>query len=248
MKYNRLAIPLFALLLLLSPLTASAALAVGAAELQKCASIPKDSDRLLCYDSLSRKLGIPTASSDGTISTTQASYGKWILRNEGNSAEGSPSVFAFTFSEKTLPRGSGAKPVMAVRCYQGVTELFIEIPPAGSSREAGENPNLYVLPSQEKSTGDKGIIVIGEEPAQAGKSLAKARLTQGNGKNVDMQLKPSADQTAWFLPNPVSFIGQIKNSAKVTIEGLSGMPSGKMVFDMEGFTDALTPLRNSCSW
>jgi hypothetical protein len=239
---------LASLLLLLLPATALAALAAGASELQKCASIPKDSDRLLCYDTLSRKLGIPTASSDGTISTTQASYGKWILRNEGNSAEGSPSVFAFTYAEKPMPRGSAAKPVMAVRCYQGVTELFLEIPPAGTSREAGGTPNLYVLPAQEKSSGDQGIIVIGEAQAQSGRTPARARLTQGNGKNIDMQLRPSDDKTAWFFPNPVSFISQIKNSAKISIEGLSGMPTGKMVFDMDGFTDALTPLRNSCTW
>ena len=240
--------------LALTILIASPALAITPfVNLKRCASIPGDIDRLECYDNYVRHMGIPTAANDGTLGTTQARYGKWTTRTELDN-DGGSSVYVYAYSNNLLSGRSGmpVAPLLVARCKELVTEFFLAYPLTMHLQPVNvEQQALYsVMAGQKTETSERKTIFIGEDRKdEVVAEPRRVRIAFGDGTRFDETLKSSTDGRAWFFTNPVSAIRRIARHDEVRLSPPDGdgIEMG-ISFDLEGFEEALLPLRNSCTW
>ncbi|PLX41660.1 MAG: hypothetical protein C0608_04700 [Deltaproteobacteria bacterium] len=238
----------------LALLIASPALAITPfVNLKRCASIPGDIDRLECYDNYVRHMGIPTPANDGTLETTQARYGKWTTRTELD-PDGGSSVFVYAYSNNLLSGRSGipVAPLLVARCQEMVTEFFLAYPLTMHLQPANvEQPALYsIMAGQKAETSERKTIFIGEDRKDAVVAEPRrVRIAFNDGTRFDETLKSSTDGRAWFFTNPVSAIRRIARHSDVSLSPPDGGGIEMGInFDLEGFEEALVPLRNSCTW
>lgn len=202
---------------------------------QYCSSIPDKAERLACYDNYARELGLSPAEPTGGISASQKVQGRWTVRAE--TTRKTNSVFVFTEGRLAkLPTKATIIPTLVARCENRTTELFIgygnffpvEIGPE-------EKSILYTKP--EKSTSLE----------KSKKLLASVRFD--GGTPISVMMRPSQDGRGYFFSNPVSYIRQLRSHKLLEFHyEASEHPPLDTLFSLEGFEEALEPLRKQCEW
>lgn len=114
---------MFRRLVLLS-IAVSFASNVDAAEregIAKCSSIQSSADRLVCFDLLSRSLGV-----DKPITSVTEGKGKWIVRSEKSPINDATNVVLYLKSEKEVRSGyNTVSPSLIIRCSEKKTNAYI---------------------------------------------------------------------------------------------------------------------------
>lgn len=90
----------------------------------RCAAIGGPTQRLVCYDSLAKRLGVAAPA----VSTPPAgvSTGKWKVRMETSPIDDSKNAYASIDANETIPSMiSRVRPSLMLRCKEKTTEAYI---------------------------------------------------------------------------------------------------------------------------
>ena len=111
-----------ALLLILAIGSINSSSAAEQQEIARCAAINSDGERLICFDSLSRELGV-----DRPTTQISAGEGKWRSRIDVSPIDDSTNVVLTLQSEAEIRSGyNSSRPRLVLRCAQGTTNVFIQ--------------------------------------------------------------------------------------------------------------------------
>ncbi len=203
---------------------------------QYCASVPDPGERLACYDNYAHELGLSAPIADGELSATQSRHGPWTVRGEATSD--TTSVFVFTEGTAVTypPSGVPAIPTLVARCSDRETQLFVvfssDFPVTVGPLEKSA---LYSVPAK----------------PELGRStpLTTTTITFEGREPLDLAMRRSDDGRAFFFPNPVSFIRQMRkhNAVKFTYTP-HGHPPMNAIFNLQSLDEALVNLRKACAW
>jgi type VI secretion system protein VasI len=203
------------LFVLLLPVAVRAELANDVA---RCAVIEGDLDRLGCFDSLAKSLGlsgpqpVPVPQSEGG--------GKWVVSKDTNPIDDSERVILAL--EADAGSGSfGQGITLVARCQSGMTEVFVQWHDylgSDSGDIYSDWKRVTVRIGSDKATSEKwGVSTDGTAtfaPKWAGELLRKMAATD----KLILQTTP-------YSSKPIT-----------------------AVFDTRGLANAITPLTQACGW
>lgn len=87
----------------------------------KCAAHKAPAERLVCFDSLAKSIGV-----DKPLTTVTASKGKWLVQSDKSPINDSTNVFLSLDSEKALRSGyKTVTPTLVIACSEGKTNVYI---------------------------------------------------------------------------------------------------------------------------
>jgi len=90
-------------------------------DIAKCAAMESDASRVICFDNLSKSLGV-----DKPKITVSTGKGKWVVRKEQSLIDDSINVTVAVTAEDIVQSGyNKVLPILIVRCAENKTEVFI---------------------------------------------------------------------------------------------------------------------------
>lgn len=225
----------FAISLLLLLVASQAAAFTQLYRFQYCSSVPDGSERLQCYDNYARELGLVPPPDSEDISATQKVAGRWTIRGEATMDD--TSVFVFTEGMAAFAHGANILvPTLIARCMEGRTELLVSFSSyfpveVGPKKES----SLYVRPA--RLQGSQGY------------STLKGTVRFDDDAETEILFRTNDDHRAFFFPNPVSYLRQMKARGKMSFAAVARDHKRlNTVFELEGLDQALLQLRRQCEW
>jgi type VI secretion system protein VasI len=90
-------------------------------EIAKCAAHKASAERLVCFDSLAKSIGV-----DKPTTTVTAGKGKWLVRSDKSPINDSTNVFLSLNAEQAVRSGyKTVTPTLIIRCSEGKTNVYI---------------------------------------------------------------------------------------------------------------------------
>lgn len=200
---------------------------------QYCASLPDEVDRLYCYDNYAREMGLSPADSAGSISASQRTVGKWTIR--GESTAKTSSVFVFTEGTSRYTHSSHmVVPTLVARCSDNTTDLFVYFGSYFPVQVGPQEQSALYTKYPQKEGGTDGRVV---------------KIRFDAGEEMELEARENAAGTAFFFPNPVSYLRRLRSSGSLSFShSAPNHPGIDTTFSLEGMTEALAPLRKHCEW
>ena len=111
----------YAYVLLIAGFITGAAHASVKEEIAKCAAQNAPAERLSCFDTLAKSLGV-----DKPETTVKAGKGKWVVRTKKSPIDDSINVMLAVRAEREVRSGyRTATPTLVIRCSEGKTNVYI---------------------------------------------------------------------------------------------------------------------------
>lgn len=90
-------------------------------DMAKCAALSADAERLICYDSITEKLGV-----DQLYSTNTTEIGDWFISTDKSPIDDSVNVYLSIPSQEPVRSGyNTVRPTLFIRCSENKTSIFI---------------------------------------------------------------------------------------------------------------------------
>ena len=191
-------------------------------QIAKCAGEINSAERLVCFDELSKELGVdkPTKSNIKTQS-------KWIVEKDKSPIDDSINVTMALEAESTIQSSyKSSTPVLVIRCKENRTSLYIQWGVYLTTQET------YVLSRLDR-----------EKPVTAEWNISS---------DYEATFYPNSPSGYFRGRGALDLIPFIKELmfhetllVQTTPYGASPVITS---FDIKGLTDAITPLRETCNW
>lgn len=156
--------------------TSTVALADTNQDIAQCAAKPADAARLICYDTVARKLGV-----DKPKTTTTTGSGRWSVRSDKSPIDDSVNVYLSVDSEDPVRSGyNTVRPSLFIRCAENKTNVFFNwglyLGLDSTRMLVRFDGEKAITDSWSISTDNKAVFVSGSDIAFATKMMGHEKL------------------------------------------------------------------------